>query len=438
LIPSKWIIISAATLIFTLLALFANAAPTPIVTTNPATFVTDTSLTFNAAISPNNYFTHGWFEFGTTPSLGSSVGLQTVGNGLGTYNISYTVGGLNPSTTYYYRAVAQNTHGITYGSILSLVTRPGTGLTFSSSPLVPIVLTKNASFISSASALLNGEVNPRGAKTDVWFEWGTTPSLGNSTPRRSEGSGTDSSSYSFALTGLQPGTSYYFRAVAENAYGRNFGSIASFTTSGGSVEFLSPASVPLQTTSASVSQSRSTPSFADIDAKVFLQSSVDKDNPRQGEDLNLTLIVKNTSSVAIDEVMVKLTLPQEVEYQISNIPPREKTDFHLVFALGTIGSGGQSAINIRLKVREDTPVMSALVFNTALTYRDPADREHFLNSFLAAKVEKRAMDLALILSSGFMRWFLMILPLFIVMIIFGYFFLKKKQEEENKDEAVAR
>ena len=63
----------------------------------------------------------------------------------------------------------------------------------------------------------------------VWFEWGTSAALGNSTaPQAMTSPGT----FSFTLTGLTPCTTYYYRAVASSSSGMCYGDILSFTTKG--------------------------------------------------------------------------------------------------------------------------------------------------------------------------------------------------------------
>ena len=96
----------------------------------------------------------------------------------------------------------------------------------------PTVVTSLASSISASGARLNGTADPNGASTSAWFQWGTTTAYGNVTaPATSVGSGTSAVSYSFNLSALACGTTYYFRTVAESAGGVAYGSQYSFTTS---------------------------------------------------------------------------------------------------------------------------------------------------------------------------------------------------------------
>src|SRR3989338_3563468 len=90
------------------------------------------------------------------------------------------------------------------------------------------VFAQTASGITCNSVTLNGSVNinPSGTATEVWFEWGTTQSLGNSTTHQTM---TTSGNFSQTLTTLSPNTTYYYRAVANNASsGTVQGSIISF------------------------------------------------------------------------------------------------------------------------------------------------------------------------------------------------------------------
>ncbi|MGB9598568.1 MAG: hypothetical protein ACPLZH_01860, partial [Minisyncoccales bacterium] len=62
-----------------------------------------------------------WFEYGLTPNLGSSTPAFSH-QGKGTFCFQIT--GLMPKTTYYYRALAQNSAGTSYGQIQSFLTLP--------------------------------------------------------------------------------------------------------------------------------------------------------------------------------------------------------------------------------------------------------------------------------------------------------------------------
>jgi hypothetical protein len=98
---------------------------------------------------------------------------------------------------------------------------------------VPTVETVGATAIGTTSARIRGNVNPSGLATQVWFEWGRESDLSDATetdPTSLEGD------LSTTLVGrdlreLEDGTTFYFRALAENDAGQAAGEIRSFETS---------------------------------------------------------------------------------------------------------------------------------------------------------------------------------------------------------------
>lgn len=96
----------------------------------------------------------------------------------------------------------------------------------------PIVQTDDATFVLSTSARLNGHVNPNGADTTRFFEWGFDTLYGNVTPNVGIGSGFASLPISADIGSLSPSTTYHFRAVGVNANGTVQGTDHSFVTQG--------------------------------------------------------------------------------------------------------------------------------------------------------------------------------------------------------------
>jgi hypothetical protein len=94
----------------------------------------------------------------------------------------------------------------------------------------PTAVTGVATDIDDNSATIAGTVNPNGASTSAFFEWGTSASYGNITPIINIGSGTVAVPVTANLTGLTPGTTYHFRIVAINSKGTNRGADAMFDT----------------------------------------------------------------------------------------------------------------------------------------------------------------------------------------------------------------
>src|SRR5690349_13726642 len=74
----------------------------------------------------------------------------------------------------------------------------------------PLPVTSPASNMLNDRATLNGAVNPQGANTTVWFEWGSSYDDENSTPPQSVGNGFIPLTINAALTDLTQGVTYHY------------------------------------------------------------------------------------------------------------------------------------------------------------------------------------------------------------------------------------
>jgi chitodextrinase len=153
-------------------------------------------------------------EYGTTTSYGASTAI--VSTLLTSHSQSLT--GLNPATLYHYRVKSRDTAGNL------AVSADGT---FTTLPPPPVVSTPAASNITAASVTLSGSVDPSGAATSAWFEYGTTPAYGSSTAPVSLST---MNTLSANLASLASSTTYHFRLVARNAGGTAFSPDGSFST----------------------------------------------------------------------------------------------------------------------------------------------------------------------------------------------------------------
>jgi len=102
----------------------------------------------------------------------------------------------------------------------------------SSLAAVPVVETRSATNIVETAANINGKIVSDGGSSIIErrFDWGTTPS-GNGWTDWTANVSVAGDFFSYYLTGLNPGTTYYFRAWAKNNAGWwGNGSILSFTT----------------------------------------------------------------------------------------------------------------------------------------------------------------------------------------------------------------
>lgn len=113
------------------------------------------------------------------------------------------------------------------GTVTNLATARG----LAGQPSVPVATaaTTAATSVGSTSATLNGTVNPNGASTTVFFQWGTTTAYGSQTANQVF-TGNSVQNVTANVGGLTGGTMYHYRLVAKNAGGTIPGSDVTFTT----------------------------------------------------------------------------------------------------------------------------------------------------------------------------------------------------------------
>ncbi len=143
------------------------------------------------------------------------------GEGIGMFNL--LVDELNPATTYYFQAYAENNIGIVFGAVRSFVT----------DATVPGLTTETVTDITVNSALSGGFIytnggNPVSSRGVVWSSFVDFPNLTDNEGFTEDGTG--SGNFTSILSGLNPGTTYNIRAYATNSVGTGYGNKLSFTT----------------------------------------------------------------------------------------------------------------------------------------------------------------------------------------------------------------
>ena len=198
----------------TVLVVMAAALPAlaadpsaPVVTTGAAGGIGTKVATLNGTVGPSGASTIYSFEYGTTTSYGLQTGTHGAGSGMSARPVSAHISGLVAGTSYHFRLVADNSAGTT----------DGLDQTFTTSAANAPLVTMGAASGSWETASLNGTVNPNGASTTYWFQYGTTSSYGLQTGTDGAGSGTSGRSASAGIAGLIAGT-----AIITSAWSRQW------------------------------------------------------------------------------------------------------------------------------------------------------------------------------------------------------------------------
>lgn len=353
------------------------------VVTYAATNICQGGATLNGYVNP--FFTNDtvrWFEWGASRDFLPNQ-TNTSRNGDNTEYFQQDVYNLAPQTMYYFRVVAQNSKGLGRGDILSFKTEgsipcpvvasiSSSGNTTTGGPtnsgagagnvghVSQSVITKPTTNIIDTSAILNAVALPVGStQTYGWFEWGGTPDLGNTSIKRYLGVGS-SLLWSEVLSGLTPGTTYFFKPVIENQNGTSEGALFSFHTTGAAPAI---ARVVLNSSNITTSvikqpaQDKIGHQMAAVVApsdkkeiKVEVIPSTDTVAPK--ERISETIQFENTTGVTMKNVTVRAVIPCDAVYvptggdefvqngtmlthKVGDVKPKEKVSLLLWLEGGT-------------------------------------------------------------------------------------------------------
>lgn len=136
-----------------------------------------------------------------------------------------------------------------FGASVSLSVAPSSRTADSPcSTVYPSATTLMADSVSTASAIIRGNVNPNGVFARAWFFWDTNSNLSElkSTPIQSVGFSSNTVSISAKLTGLTANTTYYYTVFAQNSSRSSSGQILHFTTSSATAVEEINKSVPIE------------------------------------------------------------------------------------------------------------------------------------------------------------------------------------------------
>ncbi|MET0557928.1 MAG: fibronectin type III domain-containing protein [Solirubrobacterales bacterium] len=206
---------------------FGALTQLPIAKTEAASEVLPNDATLHGEVDPDSAgnVTSCEFKYGTDQTYtGGTVPCTTSLPITGASAVSAQLSGLQSGVTYHFQLVAGNANG----------TQLGADQTFTTPPAVEGVSTGEATEVERQSATLHGSFEGRGEDVHYYFEYGTSPSYGQTAPALPGNDAGSNPGFQevtpVSLSGLQGGTEYHYRLVTTNLYGKTVGEDRSFTT----------------------------------------------------------------------------------------------------------------------------------------------------------------------------------------------------------------
>lgn len=425
-------------------AFSANAQTAPSVTTNEVSFISPRNVSLQATVNPNGSYTNVWFQIDASNPPLNSRGHQGVGSGTSSVSVQAGIINLKLDTTYYYRAIAQNSKGLIYGEIRSFRTQSDSsssntgGVTVNNSNSnssvsnntvtgsggntgtgIPLVATNGPASVSNNSATVNGSINPNGSSTNFWFEFGISESLGQTTTTQAISGGNAWLLVAGNLSNLETGRKYYYRVVAQNAYGTSRGGIVNFTAVSGQVnqtnvsgqtgQVLGTATISGNGNGSANSQLNKTsgivrtsqvptfpakqnerPSFISLehslDESDALTIVVDNVQPKPGEEFSYTVAYKNDSQHVFNEAGLKVIVPPETEYVGANMEPSRISGNVVEFKFDDVFPDDRKEVVVVVKVKENVRTGVSMIFTSVLGYKDDKGVQLATTSYMTVKI----------------------------------------------------
>lgn len=219
----------------------SSAATTPVITTSSAIIASGTSATLGGNVTSTGgatvyrrgvVYSTGAITDTTSITGGSKLVASTTG--LGTYTIPS--GTLVRGTTYYAKAFALNSAGVSYGAQISFTTLN-----------IPTIATVTPTAITQTTAVSGGVISTDGNSAIIkrGLIYSRTAITDTSNGTKIVATTASTGAFSTNLSGLSPNTLYNVRAYAYNSVGIAYGSNLTFTTSG---QIISPITVSVTAT----------------------------------------------------------------------------------------------------------------------------------------------------------------------------------------------
>jgi len=231
-------IISFSFLILFLISLFIPyTSHAEIAIQNTSKTITSNSITFNGnvVVTPGSTIPTLYFYYAKTQGISYSTLQKTKStitiSGAPLFSFTKKITGLQANTNYKILITNMSSLGPPNAQTIeaswdfkTLVTGAGS----SSGEAPQTVITNEATNIYPIAATLSGNITNSNMSAKVGFKYGTNESnLNNITIKETQS--TDGK-FQREITALTRGTTYYFKACAENTYGETCGDIKSFTT----------------------------------------------------------------------------------------------------------------------------------------------------------------------------------------------------------------
>ena len=275
---------------------------------------------------------------------------------------SFYTGALTNTTTY--SITCSNNSGSTSASVTVWV-GAGTNYTntYNTYGTAPAATTLLATELTGNTARLNGLVFTSASQSsNTWFEWGESSSLGNSSTVINVGA-LPVVKHDTILSGLVSGRTYYYRIVAENTYGKIYGTIMSFVSETPVVQDTTTViSQPVTRTVTVVARGASTQSLASLAIDGGAETIAN------GEKRSYHITWKNTNGGALKNVVVRVTLPTSMSFESATNGSYSSADNTITVGVGALEVGATGDMLVSATTNNNVTQGQLIVVTANMVY----------------------------------------------------------------------
>jgi hypothetical protein len=242
------------------------------------------------------------------------------------------------------------------------------------------------------------------------------------------------------LTGLSAGTTYYYRAVAQNPYGTSRGQLLSFTTQGAPVT-PPPVTPPGGGDDGDDGETPAVPTNGT--GCLDLSPAISSPQVQAGQDLAYTVTYRNDCGRGLTSATLQLTLPPAVDFAGTNISFLSRDGNVITYSLGDIAENLQAGVTVDTRVKEQVNSGDSLIFEADLSYTDSAGRPRTESGFVSAVIVGEAAvengtstlgaSIGNALGNLFQNgWFWLVLFLILIALFIFWLATRRRQDEEDE------
>lgn len=229
--------------------------------------------------------------------------------------------------------------------------------------------------VESTNAIIDGFYNMNGCSGVTYFRYGTSASVLNSTTGRVNR--TNSGNMTIALTGLQPSTTYYYQAVAENCNGTSRGTVESLTTRARTTTTNNTGNTTTVVRNVTTTSTNNIVATNIGGGARYIRLMIDnnRDTVARGEELVYDVAWENISNVDIRDLVLEVTFPKALQIVATDRGQIDRDANAIYINISELRASEKDDITVRTRVvgslKDGDPVTARAI----IAFENPENRQ---------------------------------------------------------------